>query len=152
MNDYKLTYHVSINSTLIVLTEHNVISADIHWHIVLIIELCWLKPNTAHNNYYPQCSMSFYHILTNQKPVYIIWLIRKDYPTATWLDSDPSITMWCTCGIMWLTILSYLMIRDFNTEKQNWLCVHDIYYLKGLISIIFHLRLLKKVTEGNKLA
>ena len=66
MNDYKLTCHVSINSTLIVLTEHNVISADIHWHINLIIELCWLKPNTAHNYYYPQCSMSFYCILTNQ--------------------------------------------------------------------------------------
>ena len=29
MNDYKLTHHVSINSTLIVLTEHTVISADI---------------------------------------------------------------------------------------------------------------------------
>ena len=28
MNDYKLTYHVSIINTLIVLTEHNVISAD----------------------------------------------------------------------------------------------------------------------------
>ena len=72
MNDYKLRRRVSINSTLIVLAEHNVISADIRWRVVLIIELCWLKPNTARNNYYPQCSMSFYHILTNQKSVYII--------------------------------------------------------------------------------
>ena len=68
MNDYKLTHCVSINSTLIVLTECNVISADIHWHINLIIALCWLKPNTACNNYYLQCSMSFYCILTNQSP------------------------------------------------------------------------------------
>ena len=74
VNDYKLTHHVSINSTLIVLTEHNVISADIRWHVDLIIELCWLKPNTAHNNYYPQCSMPFHHILTNQKSVYVIWI------------------------------------------------------------------------------
>ena len=29
MDDYKLTHCVSINSTLIVLTEHNVLSADI---------------------------------------------------------------------------------------------------------------------------
>ena len=29
MNDYKLRRRVSINSTLIVLAEHNVISADI---------------------------------------------------------------------------------------------------------------------------
>ena len=73
MNDYKLTWHVSINSTLIVLTEHNVISADICWHVNLILELCWLKPNTACNSYYP----SMFHVLpsySNQsKPIYIIW-------------------------------------------------------------------------------
>ena len=72
VNDYKLMHHISINSTLIVLTEHSVISADICWCVNLIIELCWLKPKTARNHYYPQCSMSFYHILTNQKSIYII--------------------------------------------------------------------------------
>ena len=74
INDYMLMCCVSINSTLIVLTEHNVISADIRWRINLIIELCWLKPNTACNNYYPQCSMSFYCILTNQKSIYVMWI------------------------------------------------------------------------------
>ena len=54
------------SSSFSIMTEHNVISADIRSHVDLIIELCWLIPNTAHNNYYPQCSMSFYRILTNE--------------------------------------------------------------------------------------
>ena len=66
MNDYKLSCCVSINSTSYYAEWGHIISADICWHVNPMIELCWLRPNTACNHYYPQCSIPFYHILTNQ--------------------------------------------------------------------------------------
>ena len=64
---------------------------------------------------------------------------------------------------MWLTILSYLMIRDFNSEKQNWLHVCDIVLFKtpmaspvffikkkdGKLRLVQDYQCLNKITINN---
>ena len=119
MNDYKLTRRVSMFSTSIVITDHCVISAYLRWCVVLIIEQCWLKPNTACNLYYPivlHRSMTFQPIIT-----YTCLMSDKAGPSQ---DHVPNTN--AHVGIMWLTILSYLMIRTSTQKTEKDIRVRDI--------------------------